>query len=162
MRRSLALGLLVLACRSGIKAPETIPVAPGVLDSIPPAIALAAVDTSARAAVQAGTPSRALIAADWPLTQRVTPVPGEHATRATRDMYVDTAGNAIGSSLTGHRSVGVPGTVAGMYEAHRRFGRLPWKELLVPAIALARDGYLLDGPRSHVIEREAERLGRFP
>src|SRR5205807_3679928 len=83
-------------------------------------------------------------------------------TGATRDMYVDTAGNAIGSSLTGHRSVGVPGTVAGMYEAHRRFGRLSWKELLVPAIALARDGYLLDGPRSHVIEREAERLGRFP
>src|SRR5436853_4425207 len=83
-------------------------------------------------------------------------------TRATRDMYVDTAGNAIASSLTGHRSVGVPGTVAGMYEAHRRFGRLPWKGLLVPAIALARDGYLLDGPRSHVIEREAERLGRFP
>src|SRR2546429_847885 len=231
MRRSLALGLVVLACRSGIKTPETIPLAPGVLDSIPPAIAPPAVDTSARAAVQGGTPSRALIAADWSLGQRVTPVTGEHAmvvtshplasnvgvdmlrrggnaidaavavafalavvqpvagniggggflvarmqegtvgaldfretapTRATRDMYVDTAGNAIGSSLTGHRSVGVPGTVAGMYEAHRRFGRLPWKELLVPAIALARDGYLLDGPRSHVIEREAERLGRFP
>ncbi len=231
MRRSLALGLLVLACRGGIKAPETIPVAPGVLDSIPPAIAPPAVDTSARAAVQGGPPSRALIAADWPLTRRVTPVTGEHAmvvtshplasdvgvdmlrrggnavdaavavafalavvhpvagniggggfmvtrmhdgtvgaldfretapTRAARDMYVDTAGNAISSSLTGHRSIGVPGTVAGMYEAHRRFGRLPWKELLVPAIALARDGYLLDGPRSHVIEREAERLGRFP
>jgi gamma-glutamyltranspeptidase/glutathione hydrolase len=83
-------------------------------------------------------------------------------TRATRDMYVDTAGNHIGSSLTGHRSAGVPGTVAGMYEAHRKFGRLPWQELLAPAIVLARDGYVLDGPRSHVIEREAERLGRFP
>src|SRR5256886_10141505 len=83
-------------------------------------------------------------------------------TRATRDMSVDPAGNAIGSSLTGHRSVGVPGTVAGMYEAPCRFGRPPGKDLLVPAIALARDGYLLDGPRSHVIEREAERLGRFP
>src|SRR5690349_2920914 len=81
---------------------------------------------------------------------------------ATRDMYVDAAGVATASSLTGHRSVAVPGSVAGLYEAHRRFGRLPWKELLVPAIALARDGYLLDGPRSHVIEREAERLGRFP
>ena len=230
MRKSLALGLLVLACRGGIKAPETIPVAPGVLDSIPPAIAPAAVDTPARAAAQGETPGRALIAANWPLTRRITPVTGEHAmvvtshalasevgvdvlrrggnavdaavavafalavvhpvagniggggfmvtrmhdgtvgaldfretapTRATRDMYVDTAGNAITSSLTGHRSVGVPGTVAGMYEAHHKFGRLPWKELLAPAIALARDGYALDGPRSHVIEREAERLGRF-
>src|ERR1043166_217470 len=167
MRRSLVLGLLVLACRGGIKAPETIPVAPGVLDSIAPAIAPPAVDTSARAAVQ--TPGRALIAAGRPLPQRVTPVSGEHAMvvtshplasdvrgemlrpggnagdaavaaralgcratappRATRDMYVDTAGNAISSSLTGHHSVAVPGTVAGMYEAHHKFGRLPWKEL---------------------------------
>ncbi len=83
-------------------------------------------------------------------------------TGARRDMYVDTAGNATASSLTGQRSVGVPGSVAGMFEAHRRFGHLTWKELLVPAISLARDGYVLDGPRSHVIEREAERLGRFP
>jgi gamma-glutamyltranspeptidase/glutathione hydrolase len=83
-------------------------------------------------------------------------------TGARRDMYVDTAGNATASSLTGHRSVGVPGSVAGMFEAHRKFGRLSWKELLAPAINLARDGYVLDGPRSRVIEREAERLGRFP
>ncbi|HEX4628740.1 MAG TPA: gamma-glutamyltransferase [Gemmatimonadales bacterium] len=83
-------------------------------------------------------------------------------TGARRDMYVDTAGNATASSLTGHRSVGVPGSVAGLYEAHRKFGRLSWMELLAPAITLARDGYVLDGPRSRVIEREAERLTRFP
>src|SRR5690349_16060386 len=83
-------------------------------------------------------------------------------TGARRDMYVDTAGNATASSLTGQRSVGVPGSVAGLFEAHRKFGRLTWRELLAPAITLARDGYVLDGPRSHVIEREAERLGRFP
>src|SRR5690349_19540089 len=81
---------------------------------------------------------------------------------ATRDMYVDAAGIATTSSLTGHRSVAVPGSVAGLFEAHRKFGRLTWRELLAPAITLARDGYLLDGSRSHVIEREAERLGRFP
>ena len=70
MRRSLRLGLLVLtACRGGIKAPETIPVAPGVLDSLPPGISPPAVDTSARAGVHGGTVGRALIAADWPLTQ---------------------------------------------------------------------------------------------
>jgi gamma-glutamyltranspeptidase / glutathione hydrolase len=81
---------------------------------------------------------------------------------ATHDMYVDAAGIATTSSLTGHRSVAVPGSVAGLFEAHRKFGRLTWRELLAPAITLARDGYLLDGSRSHVIEREAERLGRFP
>src|SRR3989454_6444228 len=62
---------------------------------------------------------------------------------ATRSMYVDSAGNVLESSLTGHRSVGVPGSVAGLYEAHRRFGRLTWKDLVGPAVGLARDGYAL-------------------
>ena len=81
---------------------------------------------------------------------------------ATRDMYVDSAGNPTDASLTGHRSAGVPSTVAGMYEAHRKFGRLRWKELLEPAVRLARDGHPLDGVRSRQIAREAERLDRFP
>ena len=81
---------------------------------------------------------------------------------AARDMYVDSGGNVKQSSLTGHLSVGVPGSVAGLFEAHGKLGKLPWRELLVPAIRLAREGHLLDGPRSHVIAREAERLARFP
>ena len=81
---------------------------------------------------------------------------------ATRDMYVDSAGTVMQSSLTGHLAVGVPGSVAGLYEAHRRLGRLPWRDLLAPAIHLARDGHVLDGPRSRQIAREAERLARFP
>ncbi|MDB6123287.1 MAG: ggt [Pedosphaera sp.] len=43
-----------------------------------------------------------------------------------------------------HRAVAVPGTVRGFAMAHRRFGSLPWSQLLQPAIALARDGYLVD------------------
>src|ERR1044072_3709033 len=66
--------------------------------------------------------------------------------RTTRDMYVDAAGNAISSSLTGHHSVAVPGTVAGMYEAHHKFGRLPWKETHEPALPPAPAGYLLARP----------------
>ena len=81
---------------------------------------------------------------------------------ATRSMYVDSAGNVLASSLTGHRSVGVPGSVAGLFEAHRRFGHLPWRELVAPAVRLARDGHALDGVRSRQITREAERLARFP
>src|SRR5207249_9199022 len=80
---------------------------------------------------------------------------------ATRSMYVDSAGNARQSSLTGHLSVGVPGTVAGLFEAHRQLGHLPWKDLVAPAVRLARDGHTLDGVRSRQIGREAERLARF-
>jgi len=82
--------------------------------------------------------------------------------RASHDMYVDSAGNVTAASLTGHLSVGVPGSVAGMFEAHRKFGKLPWRELLAPAIRLAREGYELDFPRSRQIGLAAERLGRFP
>jgi gamma-glutamyltranspeptidase/glutathione hydrolase len=81
--------------------------------------------------------------------------------RASHDMYLDSAG-VTGSSLTGPLSVGVPGSVAGMFEAHRKFGRLPWRELLAPAIRLAREGYLLDPARSRQIALGAERLARFP
>src|SRR6266566_6734583 len=82
--------------------------------------------------------------------------------RASHDMYVDSAGNVTAASLTGHLSVGVPGSVAGMFEAHRKFGKLPWRELLAPAITLAREGYPLDPSRSRQIALEAERLARFP
>ena len=80
---------------------------------------------------------------------------------ATRSMYVDSAGNVRQSSLTGHLSVGVPGTVAGLFEAHRQLGHLPWKDLVAPAVRLAHEGYTLDGVRSRQIGREAERLARF-
>ncbi|MEM1143088.1 MAG: gamma-glutamyltransferase [Pseudomonadota bacterium] len=60
---------------------------------------------------------------------------------ATRDMYLDADGTAsTNQSLVGHRAAGVPGTVAGMAEAHARYGRLPWASLVQPAVALARDG----------------------
>jgi gamma-glutamyltranspeptidase/glutathione hydrolase len=60
---------------------------------------------------------------------------------STRGMYLDEDGNVRDNS--NHDSllaVGVPGTVAGMELAHRRFGTLPWEDLLQPAIDLARDG----------------------
>src|SRR6266511_3583049 len=80
MRRSLGLGLLLLAaCRGGIKAPETIPVDLDVPGPIPPAIAPPAVDTSPRPAAGGGMARPALIAAGWPLGERVKSVTGEHA-----------------------------------------------------------------------------------
>src|SRR5712691_9629569 len=82
--------------------------------------------------------------------------------RASRDMYVDSAGNVTPTSLTGHLSAGVPGSVAGLFAAHHRYGRLPWKDVVAPAIQLARDGFLLDPVRSRQIGLEAERLALFP
>ena len=56
---------------------------------------------------------------------------------ATRDMYLDAAGNLTDKSVVGHLAAGVPGSVAGMWAAHDRFGSLPWTELVEPAIQLA-------------------------
>lgn len=63
---------------------------------------------------------------------------------ATRNLYLDANGEVIeGASLTGHRAVGVPGTVAGLWEAHRRHGRLEWRTVVQPAIDLARNGFVV-------------------
>jgi gamma-glutamyltranspeptidase/glutathione hydrolase len=63
---------------------------------------------------------------------------------SSKDMYLDASGNVIPEkSFVGIFSVGVPGTVAGMDEMHRKFGLLPWKVLIQPAVDLARNGHLL-------------------
>ncbi len=82
--------------------------------------------------------------------------------RATRDMYLDQQGEPTDRSLTGHLAAGVPGSVAGLTEAHRALGRLPFAELIEPAIALAGDGVVLDEYRSRSIAGDSGRLARFP
>jgi len=62
---------------------------------------------------------------------------------ATRDMYLDEKGAVIkDASVIGPRAAGVPGTVAGLWSAHQRYGTRPWRELLQPAVRLARDGFV--------------------
>lgn len=64
--------------------------------------------------------------------------------KATKNMYLDAEGKVRpNASLNGYLAVATPGTVAGMYEVHRRYGKLPWQEVLKPAIALAEDGFIL-------------------
>ncbi len=63
---------------------------------------------------------------------------------ASRDMYLDSTSQAIpNKSLFGHLASGVPGSVDGMAKLHERFSTLPWKELIDPAIQLARFGFTL-------------------
>ncbi len=64
--------------------------------------------------------------------------------KASRDMYLDAQGNPVtDKSLYGHLAAGVPGSVAGMVEAHKKYGKLSWAEVGQPAINLARNGYKL-------------------
>ena len=80
---------------------------------------------------------------------------------ASRDMYLDSAGHVTEQSLTGHLASGVPGSVAGMYEAWKKYGRRPWATLVAPAIRLA-EGHMLDAVRSRSLEADADRLRMFP
>ena len=74
---------------------------------------------------------------------------------ATRDMYLDAEGKVIeGKSTLGAMAVGVPGTVAGLFEIHRKFGTIPFEKLIQPAIDLAEKGVV-------VTEKQAKRLARY-
>ena len=79
---------------------------------------------------------------------------------ASRDMYLDSAGQVTERSLTGALSAGVPGSVAGLFEAHRKYGKLPWAQLVQPAIDLAEKGFPIDSAFSDDDESGAKRLAR--
>ena len=81
---------------------------------------------------------------------------------STRDMFLDATGHSDARSITGHLSAGVPGSVAGMWEAHERFGSRPWQELLAPAIALADQGFVVDSDFAGAIRGDSARLAKFP
>src|SRR5690606_33249139 len=77
--------------------------------------------------------------------------------RATRDMFLDERGNPTDRSRVGHLASGVPGSVAGMWEAHQRFGSLPWAELVAPAVALA-EGIVVHERLAHSLADHADRF----
>jgi gamma-glutamyltranspeptidase / glutathione hydrolase len=64
--------------------------------------------------------------------------------KATKNMYLDASGKVRpNASINGHLAAATPGTVAGLYEVHRRYGKLSWQEVVKPAIALASDGFVI-------------------
>lgn len=82
--------------------------------------------------------------------------------KATRNMYLDAQGKVRPNlSTNGHLAVGTPGTVAGLYEVHRKYGKLPWREVVQPAIALAENGFILAPivtPRSITAQGERKKV----
>ena len=81
---------------------------------------------------------------------------------AKLDAHLDRDGKLDGRQTAGILSAGVPGTVAGLALAHERYGRLPWKRLLEPAIALAEEGLVLSRDEAFALEWGRERLARSP
>ncbi len=74
---------------------------------------------------------------------------------AHRNMYVDSLNNVIpDKSLLGANAVGVPGSVAGLYKVHEKFGTIPFKELIQPAIDLAKKGVV-------VTKKQANSLNKY-
>ncbi len=81
--------------------------------------------------------------------------------KATANMYLDPQGNVVpGLSIFGYKAIGVPGSVAGLVYAQKHWGKLTLKQVMEPAIQLARDGYVLgyDAARSF----HDPNLAKFP
>jgi gamma-glutamyltranspeptidase/glutathione hydrolase len=80
---------------------------------------------------------------------------------ATVDMYWDKQGNVIPDmSTVGYKAIGVPGSVAGMAEAEKKWGKLGLAKVMAPAIRLAKDGFPL--PWEYAREFQSKRLAQFP
>jgi gamma-glutamyltranspeptidase/glutathione hydrolase len=81
---------------------------------------------------------------------------------ATRDMFLDAQGNVIpNASEIGYKSIGVPGSVAGLVYAEQKYGKLTLKQVMTPAIRLAREGYALTWGEAHDFQTD-KHLAEFP
>jgi len=85
---------------------------------------------------------------------------------ATENMYLDAQGNVItdsgkDSSVIGYKSIGVPGSVAGLVYAEKKYGKLSLEKVIAPAIKLARDGFPLAYEDTQDLRKD-EYLAQFP
>lgn len=80
---------------------------------------------------------------------------------ATRNMYLDPAGNPTRDSILGWRAAGVPGTARGLEMAHKKLGSRPWAKLVEPSVKLAKKGFEVSDHAAQSF-REAKNLPQFP
>ena len=82
---------------------------------------------------------------------------------ATEDMYLGLDGEVVdNSNHIGALAVGVPGTVAGLWEAHQKLGSLPWADLVAPAVKLAREGIPMTYSLYSGFSRSKQRFSAYP
>ena len=80
---------------------------------------------------------------------------------ASHDMYLDSTGAPTDKSRVGHLAVGVPGSVAGLTAALRRYGRLPLATVMAPAIRLAERGFPVDSAMWRSLVSDSAKLARY-
>ena len=74
--------------------------------------------------------------------------------KSSKNMYLDENSNIVkGLSIKGGLSVAVPGTVAGLFEIHEKFGSLPFSQLIQPSIDLAEQGYVISKKQANTLNQ---------
>ena len=74
---------------------------------------------------------------------------------AFSDMYLDENKKVLSEkSVLGGLAVGVPGTVAGMYSLHQKLGNLSWEQVIAPAVALAKNGFVVTSKQAQVLSNK--------
>lgn len=83
--------------------------------------------------------------------------------KSTRTMYMRDGKADIALTREGYLAPGVPGTVRGLALAHKKFGRLPWKDLVMPAVQLAEDGFVISPGLARGLNSQLSGvMGKYP
>ena len=81
---------------------------------------------------------------------------------ASKNMYLDINGEVISNlSTLGYKAIAVPGTGDGMWELHKRYGSMDWKELIRPSIKLAEEGFKVSPLMADTLNRNYKSLSKF-
>jgi len=84
--------------------------------------------------------------------------------KSTRTMYLGKDGNIDrGLTAAGYLAPGVPGTVRGLEMAHKKFGKLPWKDVVMPSVLLAEQGFTMSAGLARSLNGEVQKsMAKFP
>ena len=83
--------------------------------------------------------------------------------KSTRTMYLDKDGNIDRKlTATGYLAPGVPGAVRGLEAAHEKFGKLPWKDVVMPGVTLAEQGFALSPALARSLNGELKQMAPVP
>ncbi|MET0336681.1 MAG: gamma-glutamyltransferase [Caulobacter sp.] len=87
---------------------------------------------------------------------------GEAPQATTPDLLLGANGRSDPNKIASFKGVSTPGTVAGLWAAHSRFGKLPWKKVVEPAVKLARDGVILTDDEAQATAARQKAMARDP